>query len=228
MLDPITATAPETSLDKPPSDPIKDFINTATDKNREVAFNILLMRWQPDYINKTSTPVCNDPAHGLSCFNHRGNLNSLRKLNRPVVLKLYNDDGKIAHIVLDHLDNNQATLNTGSDSIEIDSALLEKHWYGEFSLLWQPPPFYQQAILPGSDGSVVQWLGQQLARLSDQGSTPTIHDTYSEELVSQLKQFQQSKGLIPDGIAGPLTLIHLNTETGVPAPRLYEHPEGEE
>ena len=227
-LDPITATAPETNPDKPTSDPIKDFIDSAIDKNRAVAFNTLLMRWQPAYINKTSASVCNDPAHGLSCFNHRGNLNSLRKLNRPVVLKLYNDDGKIAHIVLNHLDNNQAVLNTGSDNLEVNSTLLEKHWYGEFSLLWQPPPFYQQAILPGSDSTVVQWLGQQLTRLYGHNSAPTIYETYSEELVSQLKHFQQSKGLIPDGIAGPLTLIHLNTETGVSAPRLHEHPEGEE
>lgn len=216
-----------TSTDEMVSDPIKNFIHTAVNKNREVAFSTLLMRWQPDYSNKSNIAVCNDPGHGLSCFNHRGNLNSLRKLNRPVVLKLYNDDGKIAYMSLESLDKNKATLNTGQDNLKIDPSLLEQHWYGEFSLLWQPPPFYQQAILPGSNGDVVQWLGQQLTRLDGYGNKPTIYDTYSDDLVVQFKRFQQSRGLIPDGIIGPLTLIHLNTAIGIQTPVLFSDSEAE-
>jgi len=208
-------------------DPVKDYILSSADQNKEVAFSSLLMRWQPNYNSKTNKSICNDSAHGLSCFNHRGNLNSLRKLNRPVVLKLYNDDGKAAYMVLDYLNKNKAILNTGQDSLEIDTALLEKYWYGEFSLLWQPPPFYQQAILPGSNGDIVQWLGQQLTRLYGYGKTPTIYDTYSKDLITQLKRFQQSKGLIADGIAGPLTLIHLNTAIGKQAPTLSVTAEDE-
>ena len=219
--------APVTSTSEAISDPLKEFIHTAIDKNKEAAFSTLLMRWQPDYKNETNISVCNDPAHGLSCFNHRGNLNSLRKHNRPVVLKLYNDDGKIAYLVLNNLNKNKATLSTGQNTFEIDSRLIEKYWYGEFSLLWQAPPFYQQTILPGSNGEVVQWLGQQLNRLYDHSGAPTIYDTYSEELVALLKRFQKSKGLIPDGIAGPLTLIHLNTEIGQPTPLINQHPEDE-
>lgn len=216
-----------TSIDEMVSDPIKNFIHTAVNQNREVAFSTLLMRWQPDYSNKSNITACNDSGHGLSCFNHRGNLNSLRKLNRPVVLKLYNDDGKIAYMALDSLDKNKATLNTGQDNLKIDTSLLEQHWYGEFSLFWQPPPFYQQAIFPGSSGDVVQWLGQQLTRLYGHGNKPTIYDTYSDNLVTQFKRFQQSKGLIPDGIVGPLTLIHLNTATGIQAPVLFAASEAE-
>ena len=216
----ITETDPEIS------DLINDFITKATNVNREAAAITLLMRWQPNYTSTTNASVCNDPEHGLSCFYHRGNLNSLRKLNRPVVLKLYNDDGKIAYLTLNALDKNQATINTGEEFLKIDTNIIEKHWYGEFSLLWQAPPFYQQTILPGSKGEVVQWLGQQLTRLYD-NNNPTIYDTYSEELVALLKRFQKSKGLIADGIAGPLTLIHLNTAIGQPTPRLDQHHKDE-
>lgn len=229
QLDTLTTT--ETTIDNSVStittDPVEEFIQSAKNKNKKVAFSTLLMRWQPDYINKNNISVCNNPEHGLSCLNHRGNLNSLRRLNRPVVLKLYNDDGKTAYMVLDYLNKNSATLNTGQNNFEINTALLDKHWYGEFSLLWQPPPFYEQAISPDSSGAVVQWLGQQLARLYGHGKTPTIYDTYSNDLVVQLKRFQQSKGLIPDGIAGPLTLIHLNTATGIQAPALFTDSETE-
>ena len=206
-------------------DHIKNFILTTTDNNREIALSTLLMRWQPNYKTSANTTVCKDSGHNLSCFNHRGNLNSLRKLNRPVVLKLYNDNGKIAYLVLSKLNKDQATLNTGQETFEINTQLIEKHWFGEFSLLWQTPPFYQQTILPGSSGDTVQWLGQQLTRLYNHDSNPTIHNTYSEELVTLLKRFQKNKGLIPDGIAGPLTLIHLNTAIGQPAPQLNSHLE---
>ena len=60
---------------------------------------------------------------------------------------------------------------------------------------------------------------QQL-RLYGQGDTPTINDTYTQDLITQVKRFQLSKGLIPDGVAGPLTFILLNTELGDTAPLL--------
>lgn len=208
-------------------DPINDFINAAGDENEVIAFNTLLRQWRPDYVNENGTPVCDNSAHSLSCLRERGNLNSLRKLNRPAVLKLYGNDGKTAHVVLSRLDENQATLIAADDDFDIDVSLLEKYWYGEFSLLWQPPPFYQQAISPGGSGPVVQWLGQQLTRLYGHQQTPTIYDVYSDELVARVETFQQSKGLVADGIAGPLTLIHLNTDIGAPSPLLYAAPEGQ-
>ncbi len=206
--------------------PINDFINAAVDGNEAIAFDALLRQWRPDYTNENGTPVCNNSAHSLSCLHERGNLNSLRKLNRPAVLKLYGDDGKTAHVVLSHLDGNRATLLAADDGFDIDVSLLETYWYGEFSLLWQPPPFYQQAISPGSNGPVVQWLGQQLTRLYGHQQTPTIYDVYSDELVTRVEAFQQSKDLVADGIAGPLTLIHLNTDIGAPSPLLNTAPEG--
>ncbi|MDH3342112.1 MAG: AAA family ATPase [Gammaproteobacteria bacterium] len=216
-----------TNTEQIPSDPIDEFILTSVDNNKEIALSSLLMRWRPDYTSKTNSGICDDAAHGLSCLNHRGNLNSLRKLNRPVILKLYNDDGKIAYLLLNYLNDNEATLNTGLASFNIDTRLLDKHWYGEFSLLWRAPPFYQKTILPGSKGEVVQWLGQQLTRLYDSSNSPTIYNSYSKELVALLKRFQQSQGLIADGIAGPLTLIHLNTAIGQVVPVLNTPPEDE-
>lgn len=207
-------------------DPLNDYINAVVDENETIAFDTLLRQWRPGYMNENGTPVCDNFAHNLSCLHDRGNLNSLRKLNRPAVLKLYGNDGKTAHVVLSRLDKNRATLLTAEDGFDIDVSLLEKYWYGEFSLLWQPPPFYQQAISPGSNGPVVQWLGQQFTRLYGHQQTPTIYDVYTDELITRVETFQQSKGLVADGIAGPLTLIHLNTDIGAPSPLLYTAPEG--
>ena len=209
------------------TDPVIALFQRSGKETQEIAFNALLQLWKPNHLNTTGTPVCQDQSHGLSCFQQRGNFNSLRKLNRPVVLKLYDDAGNITHIVLSQLNKNTATLYTGQDSFEIETDKLETFWYGEFSLLWQSPPFYQQAILPYSEGPVIQWLGQQLSRLSKSNNKPTIHNTYSDGLITQVKAFQQNKGLVADGIAGPLTLIHLNTAAGATTPLLYENTGGE-
>lgn len=231
--DPLSSTSADNAEDDavaeaipPANDLINDFINAAGDENEVIAFDTLLRQWRPDYLNENGTPVCDNSAHSLSCLHERGNLNSLRKLNRPAVLKLYGDDGKTAHAVLSHLDKNRATLIAADDSFDIDVSLLEKYWYGEFSLLWQPPPFYQQAVSPGSNGPIVQWLGQQLTRLYGHQQTPTIYNVYSDELITRVEAFQQSKGLVADGIAGPLTLIHLNTDIESPSPLLYAASEG--
>ena len=209
------------------TDSILSHILTSGEQSQELAFNALLQLWKPAYINKSGASICNDTGHGLRCLSDRGNFNSLRKLNRPAVLTLYNDNGSVSHIVLSHLTGNTATLYNGQETFDIETPLLEKYWYGEFSLLWQPPPFYQQPILPSSEGPVVQWLGQQMARISDHANRLTIYDVYVEELIVQVKAFQQSRGLIPDGIVGPLTLIHLNTAAGLAVPLLNQNKEGE-
>ncbi len=205
----------------PQSDTIKNFILEIKDNNKIKAYASLLNIWKHDYPDNTSVSVCSyAQKKGLSCLHNRGNLNSLRKLNRPAVLKLYNDDGKIGYAILTRLNIEKATLNTGQNDFEVDIASLETHWYGEYTLLWQKPPFYEEVVQPGSSGPVVQWLDQQLTRIYGQSDIPTIHHTYSDELVSSVKKFQQSKGLIPDGVVGPLTFIHLNSEIGDEIPLL--------
>ena len=210
------SVAPETAVDT-----IKDFILGNENNNSENAYAVLFKTWNRDYPASNTTDACTHAQNeGLSCLHNRGNLNSLSKLNRPAILKLYNEDGKAAYAILIQLDEDKATLDTGRDKIEIDIALLEKHWYGEYTLFWQTPPFYQAAVQPGSSGPIVQWLDQQLTRLYGQTDIPTIHNTYSDDLVSNVKKFQQSKGLVPDGVAGPLTFIHLNSEIGTQTPLL--------
>jgi general secretion pathway protein A len=39
-------------------------------------------------------------------------------------------------------------------------------------------------------------------------------------LVAQLREFQRTQGLQPDGIAGPKTFMHLNVSAGIAEPRL--------
>ena len=206
---------------KPAVDIIKEFILGLESDNKKEAYSALFNIWKREYPANTISACTQAQKEGLSCLHNRGTLNSLQKLNRPAILKLYNNDGKIGYAILTQLNQGMATLDTGWNSFfEVNIASLETHWYGEYTLLWQKPPFYQAAVEPGSSGPVVQWLDQQLTRLYGQGDVPTIHNTYSGELIMNVKRFQQSKGLIPDGVAGPLTFIHLNSEIGAQTPLL--------
>jgi general secretion pathway protein A len=216
ILEEGSTKTPEATIDA-----IKEFIVGLENENKKEAYSALFKIWKRKYPANTINACSLAQKEGLSCLHNRGDLKSLQKLNRPAILKLYNNDGKVGYAILTQLDQNVATLDTGWNSFfEVKATSLEAHWYGEYTLLWQKPPFYRAAVEPGSSGPVVQWLDQQLTRLYGQGDAPTIHNTYSDELIMNVKRFQQSKGLIPDGVAGPLTFIHLNSEIGAQTPLL--------
>jgi general secretion pathway protein A len=65
---------------------------------------------------------------------------------------------------------------------------------------------------------MVAWLKQHLALA--QGRTPPAEkdSEFDQTLVREVKRFQLSTGLVPDGIVGPMTIMPLNpaTDTGDP------------
>ncbi len=186
------------------------------------AWAALFRLWNRDFDPANGKACMQAAKHGLACLHKTGNLNRLRQINRPAVLKLYDSQGEAVYLTLARLDNEQATLQSGNQDFTLARETLDRHWLGEYSVLWQPPPFYQKALTPGAEGPLVQWLNQQMARLGndDQAGIAVIRDRYQGKLIEQIKRFQRKHGLIPDGIAGPLTFIHLNNAVGRGAPVL--------
>ena len=69
-------------------------------------------------------------------------------------------------------------------------------------------------------------MDEQIAIITGQ-QQDRISNTYDEPLVEKVKSFQSQQGLIADGIVGPVTIIHINTQakTDIPsliAPQLSE------
>lgn len=206
------------------SDTVSDFydliFSNALDSKIQ-AYADLLDVWNRDYDPSNDGNACNfAKLDGLSCLHRQGNLRSLAILNRPAVLKLYDEQHNPAFMILTYLNDTEATLRRGDETINISTDVLNQYWLGEYTLLWQKPPYYNAAIQPGSQGPLVQWLDQQLVRIYGQNHVPTIHDTYNEKLRSQVIKFQLSKGLIPDGVVGPHTFILLNSELELNTPML--------
>ena len=68
-------------------------------------------------------------------------------------------------------------------------------------------------IMPGQ-ATEKEWLQANLSRLNRSYLTP------NEPLDKKIQRFQQSSGLVPDGIPGTMTLIHINKRLCMDCPKL--------
>ena len=83
-------------------------------------------------------------------------------------------------------------------------------WDGHYLMLWQPPIENIEEAFLGQSSEVVPWIRKQLA-LNQQNTMREINsDYFDENLKTEVIKFQQKHNLIPDGIVGPRTFIHLS------------------
>lgn len=184
----------------------------SVERSKYLAFQALFETWRIPYKNQGNNNACRlAQAYGLQCLNNPCSFNALIRLNRPAVLKLLDAKGKGFYALFKSLKDRSATLVIGNETRTIDIREIEKRWFGEYILLWRAPQNYQGSMHPGYQGHLVEWLDRQVTLASGLKYQPRTNLTYDDELVSQVKQYQLSEGLIPDGIVGPQTIIHLNT-----------------
>lgn len=141
------------------------------------------------------------------------------------MLRLFDDQNEEYYATLTGIQDETAILHLGAESRRVALQDIATQWYGHYILLWRPPPSYEDPVHPGYEGEVVHELAQQLAAVSHQ---PLVHQEnfiFSERLVKQLKKFQFDEMLTPDGVAGPQTLIRLNSALGLDVPTLIDQRE---
>ena len=66
----------------------------------------------------------------------------------------------------------------------------------------------------------IDWLEKRLSTAQDRPLEGHKNQLLSGSLLQQIKEFQIRNNLIPDGIIGPQTLIHLNSASGERMPML--------
>ncbi|MDD2557359.1 MAG: AAA family ATPase [Desulfuromonadaceae bacterium] len=194
---------------------------------RSAAAQQLFLLWNMPYSTEETDIDTAANRVGLSNFERRGSLATLRELNRPAILTLQDDAGNTRYATLTGLNTTSALLTFGEHIVRIPAAELVKHWRGEFILLWQAPPEYSTPVYPGHQGEIIHWLERQLAIINQRQPSTTAQRSLGGTLLDELRQFQASKGLTPDGILGPVTLIHLNNVTSNTHPRLQPDPENQ-
>jgi len=191
-------------------------------RSNSLAFQALFQQWQLDYQPQTDgSPCFFAQTHGMGCYEDRSNLEKLRTLNRPVVLKLHDHLNRDYYATLTGLGRKVARIEMADTQQLVDIDSIYQHWGGEFTLLWRPPPAYKKPIAPGDQGEDVMWLSQQLQQL-DQSAGLNQTTVYQRALVDRIKRFQLEQGLVADGIVGVHTLVRLNNKLGVAAPNLLD------
>jgi general secretion pathway protein A len=180
-------------------------------QSNAMAFEFLLNQWGIKYQSQEKSFPCEQvKIHGLQCLNDIGGLNILHQLNIPAVLKLSGDKGNIFYATLTALKEETAIVKVGRRTQEVFVKDIESHWLGDYTLLWRIPPDYKSEVLPGYKGPMVQWLHKQLSLTQDHLIQPHDNSVYNDDLVKEVRKFQLAKGLKPDGIIGPRTIILLN------------------
>ncbi|MBV1787968.1 AAA family ATPase [Marinobacterium sp. D7] len=185
-----------------------------------LAYRRLFEAWGVDYDPRQQPVVCDyAESQGLACLSLDGTSRLLEKLDRPAVTELKRDGVGFQVLVLSLSDQSAQIYSDGTE-FTIARELLDSAWPGRFALLWRPPPDYSTPLWPGASGDSVAWLEQHLARAEGRVLTQPQRKQYDAGMVEQVRSFQRSKGLDIDGVAGPRTLILLNSTTEDDLPRL--------
>ena len=91
---------------------------------------------------------------------------------------------------------------------------------GDIMVFWRKPEAYTTVIMPGDSGPMIAWLDNQLASIQGRAPLEDPPAIYGDSLLKQVRGFQISKGLSPDGAVGPQTVIQMNTVTQADLPLL--------
>jgi len=184
------------------------------------AYQRLFAAWNKEYDSNSGKTACNQAKElALRCLFKKGNLNSLKTYNRPAILSLFNSKGEPRYVTLTSISGDSATIYVNNTRHEVTLSQLDQHWFGAFTLLWQKPTAYTSAITPGERGEIINWLNTQISKINH-SNLDMIVSTYDQRLINKVKTFQTQQGLTADGIVGPVTIIHLNTQAGLNVPTL--------
>lgn len=188
-------------------------------RNEGQAMRELAMAWKAPLTE--ADPCGSAMRQQLHCFkSDDGGLALLKSLDRPGVLTVYDASDTPIYMLLTGLGTDSANLRgAGGDAQTVLLSALAKVWRGEFATLWRAPPSYAGKLSTGQRGAMVDWVARQVA-LAQGTALPKASSTFDAALQGKVASFQLSRGLKPDGMVGPITLMHLNRVAGVDEPRL--------
>ncbi len=152
----------------------------------------------------------------LRCLRTRGGIAMIRQIDRPGVLRLVDDRGRIAHALLTGAGPDRATLNAAGIDVSVPLVDLARVWRGDFVTLWRAPPVYREGDVASSTAEGTAWIAERLATIDGRTGQAAGKDA----LRARIAAFQLAHGLTPDGLAGPLTMMQLARASQDDEPRL--------
>jgi general secretion pathway protein A len=187
------------------------------------AWSGLFKEWGYESSATTRQQACTQARRvQLRCLLRSGSWNAVMQFQRPVLLLLAAMDGRRVPVLMRSVIDDLASIEIDSTEFQILRSDLQRFWFGDYQLLWQVPPGGHSVLRPGDQGSDIIWLREQLQNALNLETAQIGSNVYSQELKSLVERFQLKRGLRADGIAGPETIIYLNTATRRPGTPLLQ------
>ena len=184
--------------------------NPALATDTESAMKSLFERWSLNYALLVGGTGCERALNaGLHCVYKTGTWNNLRSYNRPAVIELQDTAGRKHHVLVAELTADAVSLVIGGQPHEFPVSKVGRYWFGKYLLLWKPPMPEQEMLRLGDRGDAVIWLRDALARYRGEPLAAESSELFDMELQAQLREFQGRHQLMPDGVAGRITLAQL-------------------
>ena len=186
------------------------------------AYAAVFSAWGADYNAAPASMIpCNfAPSAGLQCLGQRGTWSDIEAMNLPVVLELWDSEGAPYFAAVTQMREDELTLHLGDTVLTVTPKALRDVWFGQYVVLWQTPPKYRGSISRGNTHSTVNWLRVQLGELVSDDLSSGQPEYFDPVLDAAVRNFQNSEGLLTDGIVGPATWIRLAARLDLPAPKL--------
>jgi general secretion pathway protein A len=150
----------------------------------------------------------------LRCFKSRGTWNNLRSHNRAAILVLKPLTDVSHYVVVTQVENGRVSLDFAGEKVEYPISHVDPYWFGDYWLLWRPPPLRSLQLSLDDAGADVLWLRQALNRVaSSRGSLSDLNEerpVFDTELLQHVIGFQRRNALNADGVVGVETLMRLN------------------
>ncbi len=212
---PVSATQPARQAHKKGAPFLEQITGLSPgEEDKFLAYQAILQRWGVSYPKEPFVLACDfAEMYGLRCLHNSGNWRSLLKLDRPAVMTLNNEFGEALYFGLLAIEGQDALVSFQGQLFWIAMDELDRYWLGEYSLLWKLPPHKSRVIMPDQQ-TEDQWLLASLNKMGRDYAAP------GEPLSQKIKRFQQNSGLVADGIAGTMTLIHINKRLCLDCPKL--------
>lgn len=154
----------------------------------------------------------------LLCFSTKSNIQKLKLLNYPAVIKL-DYSGQYVYAVIYKIAGDYQLI-IADQTIKVSEAWLRRYWNGGLTLLWKTPFIANEVLKFGSQNRQVVWLNNQLNKIYYKPQSSKSR--FDLQLLSQVKQFQLDNNLHDDGIVGARTLMLLMQQLNPQFPRLIE------
>jgi general secretion pathway protein A len=191
----------------------------AEDTSARDAVDALLAAWQasPLSAGESSAPSALGGVAArrqLEFLPLVANASMLRLLDLPAILELRLDGAEGPRwVTLTGVGDGGVVLAIAGEPTPVESAFLERHWFGQAYLLWRDfEGLGPTTLKPRMRGAAVERLQALLARIGAYGGP--ANGLFDEPTVAAVTEFQRSRLLEPDAQVGRFTRIVLYAAAG--------------